>query len=161
MKNTKTIKSELIAVGSVSTKNGFQIKVDKEFALGLTSLEGFTHVQVLWYANQAPEWKNEMLVMQSPYKGSPKEMGVFATRSPFRPNGICVSNVEVISIDVENGIINLGWIDAEDGTPVVDLKPYHPSEDRIVSAKIPEWGKSWPSCFEESGNFNWEEVFLF
>ena len=152
--------SELSQVGSVSTQKGFQIQVQKEYALGLTGLEGFSHVQIVWYADRAPSWENKMLVMPSPYKDAP-EMGVFATRSPLRPNGICISNAEVISVDVENGIIELTWIDAEDGTPVLDIKPYHPSGDKIVNAKIPSWGKSWPKSFEESGDFDWSKVFLF
>lgn len=150
----------LVSIGSVSTQNGFRIVVSKEYARGLTGIEGFSHVQVVWFADKAPSWQKDMLVMPSPYEDAPA-MGVFATRSPLRPNGICISSAQVTSVDVENGIVELSWIDAEDGTPVLDIKPYHPSEDRITSAKIPSWGKSWPASFEESGDFDWSKVFLF
>lgn len=148
-------------IGTVTTKHGFCVELTDQYAAGLTGFEGFTHVTVLWYADQAPVWQNEMLVMSSPYRGAPEKMGVFATRSPFRPNGICFSTANVISVDVARGIINLEWIDAENGTPVLDVKPYHPSEDRAVSAVIPAWGITWPKNIEESGNFDWENVFLF
>lgn len=158
---TQVIKTEMNPIGSVSTKEGFQIKLKKEFANGLVALEGFSHIQVIWYADRAPSWKNESLVMKAPYKGAPSRMGVFATRSPYRPNGICVSTAEILSVDIENGIVEVAWIDTEEGTPVLDIKPYHPSADRILKAHIPEWGKSWPASYEESGSFDWSKVFLF
>lgn len=149
------------AIGKVSTENGFKVILDKRYAAGLTGLDGFTHVQVIWYADKAPIWQDEMLEMPAPYKNAPEVMGVFATRSPYRPSGICVSNAQVLNIDKSSGVIEVAWIDAENETPVLDVKPYHPSEDRILSADVPTWCKKWPKSYEESGDFNWEDVFLF
>jgi tRNA (adenine37-N6)-methyltransferase len=148
-------------IGTIQTENGFSVQLDKEYAAGLTGLTGFTHVIVLWYAHKTPEWEKKMLVMQAPYRGGPEKMGVFATRSPVRPNGICASPAQIAGIDVQNGIIRLAWIDAENGTPVLDVKPYHPSEDRILSAGVPQWCASWPKSYEESSSFDWGSVFLF
>ena len=65
-------------------------------------------------------------------------MGTFATRSPERPNPIALTPAYVTYIDHENGIIGLAYIDANDGTPVVDIKPYTPSLDRVESPEVPE-----------------------
>ena len=58
-------------------------------------------------------------------------MGIFATRAPLRPNPIALSTAEVLDIDQANGILRLAYIDALDGTPVLDIKPYTPSLDRV------------------------------
>ena len=148
-------------IGTVRTGTGFSVQLDKAYAAGLEGLTGFTHVTVVWYADKAPEWNESMLVMPAPYKNAPEHMGVFATRSPVRPNGICTSTVQVTGFDTEKAVIDLAWIDAEDETPVLDIKPYHPSADRILSADVPGWCASWPKSYEESGSFDWESVFQF
>ncbi len=56
---------------------------------------------------------------------------MFAARSPERPNPIAVSNAAIAYVDEEKGVVGLYWIDALDGTPVLDLKPYTPGIDRI------------------------------
>lgn len=79
----------------------------------------------------------------------------------MRPNGIALTSVYVTYIDHENGIIGLGYIDANDGSPVIDIKPYIPSIDRVENPKMPDWCKHWPKCVEESGDFDWESEFNF
>ena len=88
-------------------------------------------------------------------------MGTFATRSPERPNPIACSVCEVKSIDCETGVISLTCFDAFTGTPVLDIKPYHPSEDRGEKAEFPAWCRHWPKSYEESGDFSWEKEFNF
>ena len=148
-------------IGTVETKRGYSIKLSKEFAEGLTGLEGFSHVVVIWYASKAPDWKPDMLTMEKPYRNAPERMGVFATRSSERPNGVCMSVAPVSSLDVKKGVIGLWWIDAEDGTPVLDVKPYYHCSEYARDAQYPEWCAEWPASLEESGNFAWDKVFLF
>ena len=64
-------------------------------------------------------------------------------------------------VDAENGVVGLYYIDAFDGTQVIDLKPYTPSIDRIENPKTPQWCSHWPKSYEESGNFDWEAEFNF
>ncbi|MNE61354.1 putative tRNA (adenine(37)-N6)-methyltransferase [compost metagenome] len=99
--------------------------------------------------------------VSAPYKSSPPKMGIFATRSPIRPNPVAMSVVQIIDIDAEQGIIQIPYIDANNGTPVIDLKPYTPSLDRVESPSVPNWCKHWPKSIEESGRFNWESEFNF
>lgn len=88
-------------------------------------------------------------------------MGVFALRSPERPNPIAVSNADIAYVDEENGVVGLYYIDAFDGTQVIDLKPYTPSIDRIANPETPQWCSHWPKFYEESGDFDWEAEFNF
>jgi tRNA (Thr-GGU) A37 N-methylase len=63
-------------------------------------------------------------------------------------------------VDVEKGLIVVPWIDAEDGTPILDIKPYHPSTDRIREVKMPRWCQHWPQWYEDSGEFDWSAEFV-
>ena len=88
-------------------------------------------------------------------------MGVFATRSPVRPNPIALTASEIINIDFTNGMIRVTFIDANDNTPVLDIKPYTPSFDRVETPGVPAWCSEWPKSTEASGCFDWGQVFNF
>lgn len=91
------------------------------------------------------------LTEKSPYKDSPDILGTFATRSPERPNPIALTCAFITYLDFEKGIIGLAFIDAEDGTPVIDIKPYTPSLDRVENPIVPDWCAGWPKNVETSG----------
>jgi tRNA (Thr-GGU) A37 N-methylase len=63
-------------------------------------------------------------------------------------------------VDLENGLVIVPWIDAEDGTPILDIKPYHPSSDRVRDVRMPEWCAHWPQSLEDSAAFDWEAEFV-
>ena len=98
---------------------------------------------------------------EQPYKNAPGIMGIFATRSPARPNPLALTAAEVLQLDLKKGIIRIDYTDANDGTPVLDIKPYTPSMDRVESPKVPEWCGHWPKSREESADFAWENEFNF
>lgn len=151
---------EMTVIGSVSHKEGFTVKLAKEFRPGLTGLDEFSHVVIVWVFDKAA-WDPRALVMPPAYKKLTHKIGTFATRSPFRPSPIAISTARILSADVETGTLTLDWIDADDGTPVIDIKPYHPSEDIIRDIQMPQWCAHWPKCREESGDFDWESEFTF
>ena len=66
----------------------------------------------------------------------------------------------VEKIDAENGIIHTPFIDAEDGTPVLDIKPYFPME-RIRQCQVPEWFAHWPEWAEDAIHFDWKKEINF
>ena len=150
-------------IGTVRNSMGeFTIQVSEEYREALKGLKGFSHLCMIWWFSKCDDAQcRSMLECESPYVGSPAVMGIFATRSPMRPNPIALSMVQILSIDEEKGIITLPYTDAEDGTPVLDLKPYTPSLDRIDAPEVPQWCKNWPMSVEESGDFDWESVFNF
>ena len=117
-------------------EEGFFIDLDPSYRPALQALEGFSHINVLWrFSHCDMKELRCMLEAPKPYRQSPDVMGIFATRSPVRPNPIALSAAEVIHIDEERGHIQIAYIDAEDGSPVLDIKPYTPSLDtgRAVS----------------------------
>ena len=94
-------------------------------------------------------------------KKAPAVMGIFATRSHIRPNPVALTVVQVIRVDYDDGIIQVAYIDANDGSPVLDIKPYTPSLDRVEIPGVPEWCSHWPKSIEESGSFDWGNEFNF
>lgn len=97
----------------------------------LRGLEGFSHLWLVWVFHQAiqREWSP---TVRPPRLGGNTRMGVFATRSPFRPNPIGLSSVRLAGIErtAEHGtVLRLRGADLMDGTPVLDIKPYVPYAD--------------------------------
>jgi tRNA-Thr(GGU) m(6)t(6)A37 methyltransferase TsaA len=98
----------------------------------LERLEAYSHVIVVFYmdlAEEAPEQPQRLLL------ASGNEYGIFATRSQLRPNHLGVSSVPLLS--VEGTVLRVRGLDAVDGTPVLDIKPYLPEYDSHPKARIP------------------------
>lgn len=143
-------------------EEGTFIELEENYIPALKGLDGFSHINVVWwFSGFDDEQSRSLLQSEQPYKGAPEIMGIFATRSPLRPNPIALTTSEVIHIDYEKGLIQIAFIDADDNTPVVDIKPYTPSFDRIETPGVPDWCSSWPVSSEASADFDWESVFLF
>lgn len=142
--------------------DSFSIALEPRYIPALKELDGFTHIQLLWWCSELDSKEaRSVLTAPQPYKKAPKEMGIFATRSPVRPNPIALSTAEVISIDHNQGEIQITYTDAFDDTPLLDIKPYTPSIDRIENPGVPNWCSHWPQSFEASGTFDWEAEFNF
>ena len=97
----------------------------------LRGLEDFSHIWLIWQFSEAvrTEWTP---TVRPPRLGGNVRMGVFATRSPFRPNALGLSCVKIISIEqtTDNGtVIHVAGADLMDGTPIFDIKPYIPYGD--------------------------------
>ena len=153
-------KMEVHPIGRVECEDGgFRIVLDQEYAPALRGLEGYSHMQVVWWFDRTEG--QGALVESKPYVKGPDELGVFATRSPMRPNLIAVSSVGIAYVDEETATVGLYYIDAYPGSPVLDLKPYTPSIDRVESPLVPTWCAHWPKSYEESGDFDWEAEFNF
>ena len=143
-------------------EEGTFIELEKAYIPALKGLDGFSHLNVIWwFSGFDDEQSRSLLQCEQPYKGAPERMGIFATRSPLRPNPIALTASEVIHIDYETGVIQIAFIDADNNTPVLDIKPYTPSFDRIETPGVPGWCSSWPVSSEASAEFDWESVFLF
>lgn len=125
----------------------------------LEGLESFSHIQVLWwFSNSDNQESRTTLLEEKPYKNSPDTLGIFVTRSPRRPNPIALDTVQITYINKEKTIIGLTWIESFDNTPVLDIKPYTPSLDRVDSPLVPDWCSHWPKSYEESGDVDWENA---
>lgn len=106
-----------------------QIILDPAYVPGLCDLETCSHVIVLYFMDRAPR----NIVVQKP-RHYGEARGVFALRSPARPNPIAMSVAELVSI--EGGTLTVRGLDCLDGTPLLDLKPYFPSIDAHPEAVV-------------------------
>lgn len=109
-----------------------RIVFEPEFSMheALRGIEGYSHLWLLWGFSEVDSWSP---TVRPPRLGGNKRMGVFATRSPFRPNPIGLSSVKLIR--VENGELIVSGADVLDGTPVYDIKPYLSFSDSHPEAK--------------------------
>lgn len=102
----------------------------------IRGLDGFSHLWLTFLFHRVSENETRQLV-RPPRLGGNEKIGVFASRSPFRPNRLGLSLVEYLGHCEENGriILRLGGLDLLDGTPVLDIKPYLPFLESIPSAR--------------------------
>ncbi len=101
----------------------------------IRGLEDFSHLWIIWNFSESGE--SNSLTVRPPRLGGNTRLGVFATRSPFRPNPIGLSCVKIESIeqtDKYGTVINILGADLMDGTPIYDIKPYLPHSDCIPDA---------------------------
>ena len=93
-------KMEVRPIGIIACVEGeFSIVLSPEYAPALKGLDGYSHVQVVWWFDRAEG--TDSLIERKPYAKGPEELGVFATRSPMRPNPIAVSSVDIAYVDEE------------------------------------------------------------
>jgi tRNA-Thr(GGU) m(6)t(6)A37 methyltransferase TsaA len=114
------------------------IVLDEEFEPGLLGLVGFSHIHVFWWFDRN-DTSEKRRVLQVHPMGDPESplTGVFATRSPIRPNLIALTLCKIIS--VRDNVIEVEEIDAFDGTPVLDIKPFIAGHDSALDAEVPDW----------------------
>lgn len=102
----------------------------------LRGLEGFSHIWLLWEFSKAVrrEWSP---TVRPPRLGGNARMGVFATRSPFRPNPIGLSSVRLLAVETDlalGPVLRVSGADLMDGTPIFDIKPFLPYTDNHPEA---------------------------
>jgi len=116
------------------------LEILPQYQEALFGLQGFSHLLVFYWfdRNDSPEKRATLRVHPRRNESNPLT-GVFATRSPQRPNLIGFSVCRIKSID--GRLITIDDIDAFDGTPIIDLKPYIPGSDSIPEAQVPDWVK--------------------
>jgi tRNA-Thr(GGU) m(6)t(6)A37 methyltransferase TsaA len=143
---------EVSPIGYVRRNGGrTYLEILEDYVPALKELEHFSHVQVFWWFS---EFDDEMFrgVTQSdqaPYEAP--VLGVFACRSPVRPNPIALTTAKILKVDHEQGVVDIANIDAYDGTPLLDLKAYIPSSDRVKDVSVPQWCADWPEWMPEEG----------
>jgi tRNA-Thr(GGU) m(6)t(6)A37 methyltransferase TsaA len=126
-------------IGRVETDGDeARIRIFDDYVDGLLGLDGWSHVNVLWWLDKSdtPEKRKILRVHPRGNRENPLT-GVFACRAPFRPNPVALTVCKILS--VENNVIRIDTIDAFDGTPVVDLKPHIPPDATRDGLRVPDW----------------------
>ncbi len=144
---------KLFPIGYVRRQNEkIHLEILKPYIPALKELENFGYVQVFWWCNHFQEEEyRETLQNKPPYDEDTPTTGVFASRSPARPNPIGLTTAKILNVDHDKGIVDIADIDAFDETPVIDLKAYFPICDRVKQAKVPQWIAHWPEWMPEEG----------
>jgi len=133
------------------TESSTTIEILPEFTPALKELEGFSHVQIFWWFDKFDDETSRQTVQFEKMPFEAPCLGVFACRSPMRPNPIGLSPAKILNVDHKKGIVEIGDLDAFDGTPILDLKAYIPSCDRVKNVRVPDWAANWPEWVPENG----------
>jgi tRNA-Thr(GGU) m(6)t(6)A37 methyltransferase TsaA len=138
--NEPAAKFTVYPIGWVRKAEGrTTIELEKKYQPGLLGLEGFSHVYVLYWfdRNDTPQRRATLQVHPRGNRQNPLT-GVFATRSPARPNLIALTLCKIVS--VKENVVEVERIDAFADTPVLDMKPFIPGYD-TADATVPDWVK--------------------
>jgi tRNA (adenine37-N6)-methyltransferase len=108
-----------------------------EYAGGLRGLRDFSHALIVTYLHQARYEKDKHLQRRPRGLKSIPQVGIFSQRAKDRPNTIGVTAVKIIALG--DDYLEIQGLDAINGTPVLDIKPYFPQYDKIDDSTVPEW----------------------
>ncbi len=130
---------EINPVGFIRSEKDFtSIEILPGYEDAVHGLELYSHIIILvWFHKSDNDSDRQLLKVHPRHNKKNPLTGIFATRSPVRPNPVAIFIPSVISI--KRNIITVSSIDALDGTPVIDIKPYIPLLDSIPEAKVPEF----------------------
>lgn len=115
------------------------IVLKEEYAAGLKGLKNFSHIIVIFHMHKARFNPQTDLVRRPQGRKDMPKLGIFTQRAKHRPNPIGVTSVALIGI--RKKILKVKGLDAIDGTPVLDIKPYFPQFDHISRPLVPSWVK--------------------
>jgi len=128
-------------------RNVLELLPDSNYEQALQDIDGFTRIWLIWWFHRNKTWNTLVL----PPRGPSKRRGVFATRSPHRPNPLGITPVQLLG--VEGRTLILGACDLVDGTPVFDIKPYIPAYDNFPEEKV-GWMDEVDARQQEPPQFN-------
>lgn len=114
-----------------------EIVLDETFTDGLEGIEQFSHLLILFWMHRAAEAEPVRMRRRPQGRADMPEVGLFAQRARHRPNPIGVTAVRLVRRD-KNRLFVEG-LDAINGTPILDVKPYVPAYDTVEAARVPEW----------------------
>jgi formylmethanofuran dehydrogenase subunit E len=138
-------KAELRSIGVVEKidEQEAKIRLFPEFCPGLKNMETYSHIIILYWFHLRDKEEERRIVQVTPrrHPGAP-EVGVFVSRGPTRPNPIGLCVVELTKI--ENCTLIVKGLDAFEGSPIIDIKPYLPRADSVPNAQVPPWSLHGP-----------------
>ena len=133
-----------IGVVETAGERKAKVRIYQKFCSGLKEIETFSHIIILYWFNLRDKEDERSTLQVIPKRHTTAvQVGVFACRSPSRPNpvGLCVAELTKI----EKRTLHVKGLDALKGSPIIDIKPYIPKADAVPDAKVPEWTSHGPS----------------
>jgi len=116
-----------------------ELVIAPALAKGLDGITNFSHIGVIWWPSLATDPGKMALKVKPRGLSQFNKVGVFASRSPYRPNAIAQTVVRLRSR--RGNILRVAGLDAVSGTPILDIKPYIPGYDSAEDATAPPWAK--------------------
>lgn len=151
IKDNQQISYEIFPIGYVRRNNNrTYLEILEKYKPALQELQNFSHAQIFWWCNKFEDDQYRQITEIDPPFEAPK-LGVFASRSPVRPNPIALTTIKILKLDKEKGIIEIPKIDAFDGTPILDIKAYMPCYNKVKSPRVPVWASNWPEWMPDDG----------
>ena len=114
-----------------------RVGIKPGYAGAFTGIESFSHAIVVTYLHETKFDPARHIKRRPQGREDMPEVGMFAQRAKNRPNPIGITAVEILA--VAEDALTVKGLDAIDGTPVIDIKPYYPHYDRIDSPRVPSW----------------------
>jgi tRNA (adenine37-N6)-methyltransferase len=114
-----------------------EIIVNEDFKEALSGIDEFSHIIVIYWMHRTPPAERAVMKVHPKRNQNLPLVGVFATRSPARPNPIGIATVKLL--ECRDNILKVTGLDAVDGTPVLDIKPHIPGSDSPAPTKTPNW----------------------
>ncbi len=123
-------------------ESGIYLVIDLKFWDATIHVDLFSHLIVLWWIHERDTFEDRSTLISFPPRNKGNEpSGVFSSRSPLRPNPIGLTIVKLLEVDVPNKRLRIDHMDAKNSSPIIDIKPYLPSSDRVDSARVAPWFK--------------------
>jgi tRNA-Thr(GGU) m(6)t(6)A37 methyltransferase TsaA len=145
-------------IGHVNASNDeFSLQIHDDYRKGLSLVDQFSHIHVFWWATGQDNQQSRTTLETELFYAPGTTAGVFACRSPFRPNPIAVTLTACLGVDMDRGIIRVPYMDALDQSPIIDIKPYFPVADRVKNATVAPWAREWPQWYEDAHQM--EQIF--
>jgi tRNA-Thr(GGU) m(6)t(6)A37 methyltransferase TsaA len=141
----KESKTEIHFIGTVEKEgeDEAQIRIYPEYCAGLKGISEYSYAIILYWLHLRGNEKERQTLLVFPKRHARNvETGVFACRSPSRPNPIGLCVVELLSVD--ECILTVKGLDADKDSPIIDIKPYLPKADSIPNARVPHWTSHGP-----------------
>jgi len=116
-----------------------RIHLAEPWGRGLKGLDEFSHLVVVFHMHQASHNPDTDLLRRPQGRADMPEVGIFAQRARHRPNPIGITAVKLL--EIQGSTLTVQGLDAIDGSPVLDIKPYVPEFDRVARPGVPGWIK--------------------
>ena len=124
-----------------------ELVVDEALSGILDGIEGFSHILVLYWPHLVPPSRRNLLKVHPRGRKDIPRQGVFATCSPARPNPVLVTAVRLL--ERKENVLHVEGLEAVNGSPIIDIKPYNPRYFRVESPVVPAWMRKLQSELSE------------
>lgn len=142
--------NEIAASGILKKVNGEDfIYIENDFENIYEELNGYSHIKIMWWFSRFDEPKYRRATeCNPPYENAPIT-GIFATRSPVRPNPIALTTAKILEFDKTLKRIKVSKLDSFNNTPLIKIFPYIYNSDAVAACSVPSWLEHWPEWVEE------------